>query len=97
MSEFLIKILIFFLVWFLPFIIVYLGISIDFILHGTKPVYIKDIHKEVNSLDPFDILWLPIINWVFLGFIIFAILCDNKILSKAINKIMTSIGNIRLK
>ena len=49
MSEFLIKILIFFLVWFLPFIIVYLGISIDFILHGTKPVYIKDIHKEVNS------------------------------------------------
>ena len=97
MSEFLIKILIFFLVWFLPFIIVYLGISIDSILHGTKPVYIKDIHKEVNSLDPFDILWLPIINWVFLGMIFVTILSESKIIRKTLGKITSFIGNIRLK
>ena len=97
MSEFLIKILIFFLVWFLPFIIVYLGISIHFILHGTKPVYIKDIHKEVNSLDPFDILWLPIINWVFLGMIFAVIIYENKIIRKTLGKITSFIGNIRLK
>ena len=97
MSEFLIKILIFFLVWFLPFIIVYLGISIDFILHGTKPVYIKDIYKEVNSLDFFNIIWLPIVNWIFLGMIFVVIICENKIIRKTLGKITSFIGNIRLK
>ena len=97
MIEILSEMLICFLVWFLPFIIVYLGISIDFILHGTKPVYIKDIHKEVNSLDPFDILWPPIINWVFLGMIFAVIIYENKIIRKTLGKITSFIGNIRLK
>ena len=85
------------LVAFGPIIIVYVYIGIDYIIHHKRPVYVKDVCKEVKSLDSFGFLWFPIINWVFLGFIIFAILCDNKILSKAINKIMTCIGNIRLK
>ena len=97
MIEILIKMLIFFLVWFLPIIIVYLGISIDFILHTEKPVYIKDIHKEVNSLDFFDILWVPIINWVFLGMIFTVIIYENKIIRKTLGKITSFIGNIRLK
>ena len=97
MIEILSEILICFLVWFLPAIIVYLWISIDFILHGTKPVYIKDIRKEVNSLDPFDIVWLPIINWVFLGMIFAVIIYENKIIRKTLGKITSFIGNIRLK
>ena len=97
MIEILIDILAALLVVFGPIIIVYVCIGIDYIIHHIPPVYVKDICKEVKSLDFFGFLWFPIINWVFLGFIIFAILCDNKILSKAINKIMTSIGNIRLK
>ena len=97
MSEFLIKILIFFLVWFLPFIIVYLGISIDFILHGTKPVYIKDVHNEVKSLDFFGVLWVPLLNWVFLGMIFVTILSESKIIRKTLGKITSFIGNIRLK
>ena len=97
MIEILSEMLICFLVWFLPAIIVYLWISIDFILHIEKPVYIKDIHKEVKSLDFFDILWVPIINWVFLGMIFVTILCENKIIRKTLGKITSFIGNIRLK
>ena len=97
MIEILSEMLICFLVWFLPAIIVYLWISIDFILHIEKPVYIKDIHKEVNSLDFFDILWVPIINWVFLGMIFTVIIYENKIIRKTLSKITSFIGNIRLK
>lgn len=97
MIEILSEMLICFLVWFLPAIIVYLCISIDFILHIKKPVYIKDIHKEVNSLDFFNILWIPILNWFFL-FVIFAtIIYENKIIRKTLGKIASFIGNIRLK
>lgn len=97
MIEILSEILICFLVWFLPVIIVYLYISIDFILHIEKPVYIKDIHKEVKSLDFFNILWVPILNWFFL-FVIFAtIIYENKIIRKTLGKIASFIGNIRLK
>lgn len=97
MIEILSEMLICFLVWFLPTIIVYLWISIDFILHIEKPVYIKDIHKEVNSLDFFNILWVPILNWFFL-FVIFAtIIYENKIIRKTLGKIASFIGNIRLK
>lgn len=97
MIEILSEMLICFLVWFLPAIIVYLWISIDFILHIEKPVYIKDIHKEVNSLDFFNIIWLPIINWIFLGMIFVAILYESKIIRKTLSKITSFIGNIRLK
>lgn len=97
MIEILSEMLICFLVWFLPAIIVYLWISIDFILHIEKPVYIKDIHKEVKSLDFFNILWVPILNWFFL-FVIFAtIIYENKIIRKTLGKITSFIGNIRLK
>ena len=97
MIEILSQILISFLVWFLPAIIVYLYISIDFILHIEKPVYIKDIHKEVKSLDFFNILWVPILNWFFI-FVIFAtIIYENKIRRKTLGKIASFIGNIRLK
>ena len=97
MIEILSEILICFLVWFLPVIIVYLYISIDFILHIEKPVYIKDIHKEVKSLDFFNILWVPILNWFFL-FVIFAtIIYENKIIRKTLGKIASFIGNICLK
>lgn len=97
MIEILSEMLICFLVWFLPVIIVYLWISIDFILHIEKPVYIKDIHKEVKSLDFFNILWVPILNWFFL-FVIFAtIIYENKIIRKTLDKIASFIGNIRLK
>ena len=97
MIEILSEILMCFLVWFLPAIIVYLWISIDFILHIEKPIYIKDIHKEVKSLDFFDILWVPIINWVFLGMIFTVIIYENKIIRKTLSKITSFIGNIRLK
>ena len=97
MIEILSEILMCFLVWFLPAIIVYLWISIDFILHIEKPIYIKDIHKEVKSLDFFDILWVPIINWVFLGMIFAVIIYENKIIRKTLGKITSFIGNIRLK
>lgn len=97
MIEILSEMLICFLVWFLPAIIVYLCISIDFILYIEKPVYIKDIHKEVKSLDFFNILWVPILNWFFL-FVIFAtIIYENKIIRKTLDKIASFIGNIRLK
>ena len=97
MIEILSEMLICFLVWFLPAIIVYLWISIDFILHIEKPVYIKDIHEEVKSLDFFNILWVPILNWFFL-FVIFAtIIYENKIIRKTLDKIASFIGNIRLK
>ena len=97
MIEILSEILICFLVWFLPAIIVYLYISIDFILHIEKPVYIKDIHKEVKSLDFFNILWVQILNWFFI-FVIFAtIIYENKIIRKTLGKIASFIGNIRLK
>lgn len=97
MIEFLSEILICFLVWFLPAIIVYLYISIDFILHIEKPVYIKDIHKEVKSLDFFGVLWVPLLNWVFIGIILVTIIYENKIIRKILGKITSFIGNIRLK
>lgn len=97
MIEFLSEILICFLVWFLPAIIVYLYISIDFILHIEKPVYIKDIHKEVKSLDFFGVLWVPLLNWVFIGIILVTIIYENKIIRKTLGKITSFIGNIRLK
>ena len=97
MIEILNEMLICFLVWFLPAIIVYLWISIDFILHIEKPVYIKDIHKEVKSLDFFGVLWVPLLNWVFLGIILVTIIYENKIIRKILGKIISFIGNIRLK
>ena len=97
MIEILSEMLICFLVWFLPAIIVYLYISIDFILHIEKPVYIKDIHKEVKSLDFFGVLWVPLLNWVFLGIILVTIIYENKIIRKILGKITSFIGNIRLK
>ena len=97
MIEILSEILICFLVWFLPAIIVYLYISIDFILHIEKPVYIKDIHKEVKSLDFFGFLWVPLLNWVFIFMLFAAIIYENKIIRKTLGKIASFIGNIRLK
>ena len=97
MIEILIEILICLLVWFLPAIIVYLWISIDFILHIEKPVYIKDIHKEVKSLDFFNILWVPLLNWVFIFMLFAAIIYENKIIRKTLGKIASFISNIRLK
>ena len=97
MIEILSEILICFLVWFLPAIIVYLYISIDFILHIEKPVYIKDIHKEVKSLDFFGFLWVPLLNWVFIFMLFAAIICESRIIRKILGKITSFIGNIRLK
>ena len=97
MIEILSEMLICFLVWFLPAIIVYLWISIDFILHIEKPVYIKDIHKEVKSLDFFGFLWIPLLNWVFIFMLFAVIIYENKIIRKTLDKIASFIGNIRLK
>ena len=97
MIEILSEILICLLVWFLPAIIVYLWIGIDFIFHDIKPVYIKDVHNEVKSLDFFGVLWVPLLNWVFLGMIFVTILSESKIIRKTLGKITSFIGNIRLR
>ena len=97
MIEILIEILICLLVWFLPVIIIYSFVSIDYILHSTKPVYIKDIHKEIKYLDFFDFLWVPLLNWVFVGMLFATIIYESRIIRKILGKIISFIGSIRLK
>ena len=60
-------------------------------------VNIKDVHNEVKSLDFFGVLWVPLLNWVFLGMIFVTILSESKIIRKTLGKITSFIGNIRLK
>ena len=57
----------------------------------------KDIHKEIKYLDFFDFLWVPLLNWVFVGMLFAAIIYESRIIRKILGKITSFIGSIRLK
>ena len=99
------------LVWIIPCVCICIIVTIKYLINNHKPIYIKDIKKELNTIDTENIRWAPFLNIIML--LIF-VLCDfidllKKIFNiKPINKLTNKIkkymnmlnnffNNIRLK
>ena len=99
------------LVWIIPCVCICIIVTIKYLINNHKPIYIKDIKKELNNIDTENIRWAPFLNIIML--LIF-VLCDfidllKKIFNiKPINKLTNKIkkymnmlnnffNNIRLK
>lgn len=99
------------LVWIIPCICICIIITIKYLINNHKPIYVKDIKKELNTIDTENIRWAPLLN---IAMLLIFVLCDfidllKKIFDiKPINKLANKIkkymnmlnnffNNIRLK
>lgn len=99
------------LVWIIPCICICIIITIKYLINNHTPIYVKDIKKELNTIDAENIRWAPLLN---IAMLLIFILCDfidllKKIFDiKPINKLANKIkkymnmlnnffNNIRLK
>lgn len=99
------------LVWIIPGICICIFITISYLIDNQTPIYVKDIKKELNSVDAENIRWAPLLNIIML--LIF-VLCDfsdllkkifdikpiNKLgnkIKKYMNMLNNFFNNIRLK
>ena len=99
------------LVWIIPGICICIFITISYLIDNQTPIYVKDIKKELNSVDYEKVRWTPFLNIAMLlafilGIFIYLaeIICDIKPINKLVNKIKKYMNmlnnffnNIRLK
>ena len=99
------------LVWVIPGICICIFVTISYLIQNKKPIYVRDIKEELNSVDYERVRWVPFLNIVMLLAFILGIfirlaeiIYEIKPINKLINKIKkyTNIlnnffNNIRLK
>ena len=99
------------LVWIIPGICICIFVTISYLIQNKKPIYVKDIKEELNSVDYERVRWAPFLNIVMLLAFILGIflhlaeiICDIKPINKLVNKITKYMNilnnffnNIRLK
>ena len=99
------------LVWIIPGICICIFVTISYLIQNKKPIYVKDIKEELNSVDYERVRWVPFLNIVMLFEFILGIfirlaeiICDIKPINKLGNKIKKYMNmlnnffnNIRLK
>ena len=99
------------LVWIIPGICICIFVTISYLIQNKKPIYVKDIKEELNSIDYEKVRWAPFLNIVMLLAFILGIflhlaeiICEIKPINKLVNKIKkytnmlnNFFNNIRLK
>ena len=99
------------LVWIIPGICICIFVTISYLIQNKKPIYVKDIKEELNSVDYERVRWVSFLNIVMLLAFILGIfirlaeiICDIKPINKLVNKIKKYMNilnnffnNIRLK
>ena len=99
------------LVWIIPGICICIFVTISYLIQNKKPIYVKDIKEELNSVDYERVRWVPFLNIVMLLAFILGIflhlaeiICEIKPINKLVNKIKKYMNmlnnffnNIRLK
>ena len=97
--------------WIIPYICICILVTIKYLINNHTPIYVKDIKKELNTIDAENIRWAPFLNVIMLLIFVLGDFIDllKKIFDiKPINKLANSIkknmnmlnnffNNIRLK
>ena len=85
------------LVWIIPGICICIFVTISYLIHNKKPIYVKDIKEELNSVDYERVRWALFLHLT-------EIICEIKPINKLVNKIKKYMNmlnnffnNIRLK
>ena len=92
------------LVWIIPGICICIFVTISYLIQNKKPIYVKDIKEELNSVDYERVRWAPFLNIVMLLAFILGIflhlaeiICEIKPIKKYTNILNNFFNNIRLK